>query len=928
MVARSTQPPAGLASARYELRRPLGEGSAGAVFQVLDRETGEEVALKKLFRLDQKSVQRFKREFRALADLHHPNLVKLYDLQRAEDGWFLTMEYVDGVDLKSDLLREPSHAGTSSTHIARVASAFHQLALGVQAVHRAGMLHRDLKPRNVVVAKSGRVVVLDFGLVREIGKDASAVTMDGGVAGTPAYMAPEQAAGLELTAASDWYAFGVMLYEMLSGVLPIEGKSPMALVRRKLTEDPAPLAAEFAPAELAALCLALLRRDPSQRPDAAQIISVLEPLFARVRPQKNSMEPDTALTETMGTPSRAPLFGRDSELAKLSEALDHASAGRSTVVHVRGTSGSGKSSLIEYFLDGLQESQSVFGPRSIVLRSRCYEREAMPFKALDGVIDALVSHLSKLAEVETAHLLPTEIHALTQVFPAFERLPVVRALTAAGRAARGDAAQIRRNAERGLRELFLNVAKSLTLVMWIDDLQWGDLDSASVLQDWLQRPADAPILILLSYRSEEVTTSSCLRQLVAADAASAAPLLRFEVSLSPLRDSDIQRLCEQRLGASHAPPAAITERIVAEAKGDPFLALQLTALAQAKVDRGEVDLAALSVEELVVRTSALLAEPAQALLSVLAVAGRPLLPQLALATAGVLREGRSHIHALQGLRLVRTRIVDGVRLLEFYHDRVREAISASLTAAESTQLHARLLHAVESSGQSDPAWLHSLALGAGQRALALRYGQTAAQIASSSLAFERSAELYARCVTLTDEREELAVLWSKLGLALARCRRGAEAADAYLKSRRVCERVGARRAPAAGSVTPVAQRSLRRRGAARAARDRGVAHRYPVDAGWLVRGDRLGACALRLVCAHGEAASHDRVAAGDDSAGRVLRHGRCVDGSVCAAQGGVVPSAYGEPRISVRRLVSDGPHHVFDRDDRVFVGYQCRSRPR
>jgi tetratricopeptide (TPR) repeat protein len=185
---------------------------------------------------------------------------------------------------------------------------------------------------------------------------------------------------------------------------------------------------------------------------------------------------------------------------------------------------------------------------------------------------------------------------------------------------------------------------------------------------------------------------------------------------------------------------------------------------------------------LVVRASGLLAEQARALLRVLAVAGRPLVPQLALSAAGVVREGRAHIHALQGLRLVRTRIVAGVRLLEVYHDRVREAITASLTAAESIQLHERVLRTIEAGGQSDPAWLHALALGAGQRVLALRYGQLAAQIASTSLAFERAAELYARCVTLTDAREELVMLYNKLGLALARCRRGAQAADAYLKA--------------------------------------------------------------------------------------------------------------------------------------------------
>lgn len=787
----STRPVPPLTSARYELLRPLGKGGAGAVYLARDRETGEEVALKQLSRVNPRSVQRFKREFRAIADLHHPNLVKLFDLQHIDDDWFLTMEYVDGRDLSAELsdeldvrvsgVRPDNDNWQSPERIQHIARAFHQLALGVQAVHRAGMLHRDLKPTNVVVAKDGRVVVLDFGLVHEMrGEDN--VTMDGTVAGTPAYMAPEQASGQELTPASDWYAFGVMLYEMLSGVLPIEAKSAHALVARKLRVDPESLPPEVAPRPLAELCRGLLQRDPFKRPRADAILSVLESFVAHKTLKLQPTTDDTTYqSDTTAPTPRVELFGRSAEVAMLGSALDYANGNHSAVVHVRGTSGSGKSALIEYFLDELQDLADAYGRPCVVLRSRCYEREAMAFKALDGVIDALINHLSTLDEFEAAHVLPPEIHALTQLFPAFERLPIVHSLLAKARVSRGDAAQIRRNAERALRELILNAAKRSCLVLWIDDLQWGDLDSANVLQDWLKRIADAPILILFSYRSDEVETSTCLQQLVPVQPDTATQFKRFELDLKPLRDADIERLCMQRLGSTVAS-AALTKRIVAEAHGDPFLASQLTALAQAMSDRGQVELSALSVEELVVRASALLPDQARALLRVLAIAGRPLVPQLALSASGVVREGRSHIHALQGMRLVRTRIVAGVRLLEVYHDRVREAISASLSAAESTQVHERVLRTMETGGQADPAWLHALALGAGQRVLALRYGQLAAQLASTSLAFERAVELYARCVTLTDAREDLVVLWNKLGLALARCRRGAQAADAYLKA--------------------------------------------------------------------------------------------------------------------------------------------------
>jgi serine/threonine protein kinase len=211
----------------------------------LDRDTGEQVALKKLLRFDTKSVMRLKREFRALANMHHPNLVKLYDLGRSSDAWFLTMEYLEGVDLLAHLgvgtdVLATNHGGYQMPAIERVLSTFHQLARGVNALHEAKLLHRDLKPTNVMVT-AGRVVALDFGLACALDEEDRMVTHDGTVAGTPAYMPPEQALGQTLSEVSDWYAVGVMLYQVLSGQLPIDGRNANELLRRKLDRDPTPL---------------------------------------------------------------------------------------------------------------------------------------------------------------------------------------------------------------------------------------------------------------------------------------------------------------------------------------------------------------------------------------------------------------------------------------------------------------------------------------------------------------------------------------------------------------------------------------------------------------------------------------------------------------------------------------------------------------
>jgi hypothetical protein len=786
-----------LDGSRYEFERSLGQGGAGAVHLVRDRESGEQLALKKLFRMDAKSVLRLKREFRSLADMNHPNIVKLYDLGRASDAWFLTMEYLDGTDLLSYVAQATSGATVvdgpaglltqAAVYRERLIPAFYQLACGMAALHRAGMLHRDLKPSNVLVSNH-RVVVLDFGLVRELDHDATRVTDDGSISGTPAYMAPEQALGRELSEASDWYAFGAMLYEALSGELPHDG-TLLQIMRGKLESDPLPIEqlVPNVPPRLAQLCMALLQREPEQRPSGAEILSVLEP----TRPALPATAPLTLTgetthhtnTQTQTTATR--LFGRQAELAQLWAAMAQAEDGQAVVVHVRGESGAGKSALVEHFFEQLDEQASVLGRSDVLLlRSRCYEREAMPYKALDGVMDALVRHFAGLDDFEVGHLLPAEIRLLTRLFPVLERVHAVQRLLADSKPL-GEAAQDRKRAEFALRDLFGRLALRKPLVLWIDDLQWGDLDSASILQSWLRQPTQGSILFVFSYRSDEIDTSSCLRQLLQRDARveDSARAVEHTLHIAPLGSADTEALCLLRLGAHANGHADLVQRIAREAQGSPYLVSQLTALAEAKLARGDTDLQALSIDELVVQTNTLLADEAKQVLAVLAVGGRPMLPKIALRAAGVRRDGRAVVHSLRGLNLVRTRDVGGERLLEVYHDRVREGVQASLNAARRQRIHEDLLRALEYSGHSDPDWLHSLAMGAGQRGLALRYGLTAAERAFATLAFQRAAELYRVCIELTEEgAANRGELWAKLALALASGSRGVQAADAYLEA--------------------------------------------------------------------------------------------------------------------------------------------------
>ncbi|HTU58261.1 MAG TPA: serine/threonine-protein kinase, partial [Polyangiales bacterium] len=490
----------------YEELSKLGRGGAGEVFLVRDRESGELLALKRLFRADDQSIQRLKREFRTLAAIDHPNLVKLYELSHDARSAYFTMEYLKGQELREYLdYASPRGVANDNNRHQRVLSAFYQLAGAVTALHRTGVLHRDLKPSNVMVV-GDRVVVLDFGIALEVGENAPTVTQEGLLTGTPAYMAPEQSRGEHLGQGNDWYAFGAMLYEALTGRLPIEGNL-RELLSRKSNEDPPPIGSlvpGLSP-EVRALCTALLSRIPEQRPQGEQVLSVLAEYAATSGAvgMASNFQPPTA-TELLREHS---LFGRKSELAALWAAFRSVQQGDFAAVHIAGESGSGKSALVQQFTEEV-ERDLAFEGRPLILRSRCYERESLPFKALDGAIDALVAQLMREDDVAVSHVLPVDLAILAQLFPALHRLAATKRLLS-GQSTAAAVPQARARAETALRDLLCRLSDQRSLILWIDDLQWGDLDSTNILSSWLASPLPH-VLLVMSYRSEEIATSPCL----------------------------------------------------------------------------------------------------------------------------------------------------------------------------------------------------------------------------------------------------------------------------------------------------------------------------------------------------------------------------------------------------------------------------------
>jgi serine/threonine-protein kinase len=252
-----------LIAGRYEVRRALGHGAMAVVDLVHDRELGRDIALKRLaenLARDEELRARFLREARLAARLAHPNVVHVYDV--GEDGGrpFIAMEYVDGETLGERL------AERGPLPPEEVLQLGVQACRGLAAAHEAGLVHRDVKPQNLLLGRDGVLKLGDFGVA--FGLDGTRLTMAGTVVGTAAYLAPEQARGEEVTAAADVYALGAVLYELLTGRPP---RSPSTL--GELAAPTAIAPPDGVPAELAAVVMRCLAAKPSERPASAAALA-------------------------------------------------------------------------------------------------------------------------------------------------------------------------------------------------------------------------------------------------------------------------------------------------------------------------------------------------------------------------------------------------------------------------------------------------------------------------------------------------------------------------------------------------------------------------------------------------------------------------------------------------------------------------------
>lgn len=254
---------------QYAVGEQIGEGGMGVVYGGMHRQLGRPVAIKRLPHAvaeDPRMSERFEHEARLLARLDHPHIVPVYDYVRQQGEHLLVMERLDGGTVWSRFATDGLTAQQSCGIVLAALSGLH-------AAHEAGVLHLDVKPKNLLFTSNGVVKVADFGISQVVSEGATLVTHGGAVLGTPAYIAPEQAMGNALTPAADVYATGTVLYELLSGDLPFErGGGPIAMIQKRVFQEPRPL--QNVPEPLAGVVMRSIARDPSARYRNAETFAI------------------------------------------------------------------------------------------------------------------------------------------------------------------------------------------------------------------------------------------------------------------------------------------------------------------------------------------------------------------------------------------------------------------------------------------------------------------------------------------------------------------------------------------------------------------------------------------------------------------------------------------------------------------------------
>jgi predicted ATPase len=528
----------------YEVLALIGRGGMGVVYQARQLSLNRLVALKFLpaeCAHDPAWLDRFRAEGHTASALNHPHICTIYDSGQSAGRPFLSMELIEGQTLRDVASRRPG--------VVEAVRLIGQAARALAAAHAAGVVHRDVKPENLMVRHDGIVKVLDFGLAHCVPPGGGAEP--GGFLGTPLYMAPEQARGEPVGTASDVFALGLVLYELATGLHPFLGDSELGVLHAIATRTPPPASQlnPEVPAALDGLLRQMLANDPRLRPTAAETAAALARLAEGGAAATGAAAPE---------PTRPPSVGRSAELAALRAGFESAAAGRGRMLCVTGEPGLGKTTLVEDFLIGLAAAGRPFA----LARAHCSERLAgseayLPFlEALDGLLQgpdgAAAARLLKVVA-------PTWHVRLTPLAAADPALAEARAAPQ----------------ERLKRELCLfleEVARLRPVMLFLDDIHWADPSSVDLLAYLGGRCAGMALLLVLTYRPADLLLSGLRFEPVLLELQGRSACR--EVALPLLTRDDLDRYLALAFAGHHFPDD-FAAAVYARTGGNPLFMVDL-----------------------------------------------------------------------------------------------------------------------------------------------------------------------------------------------------------------------------------------------------------------------------------------------------------------------------------------------------------------
>jgi len=756
-------------SGRYRLDEEIGRGGMGIVFRAWDVELERPVAVKVLSAQLEvgEARDRLFREARAAAALSHPHVVAVHDVGEHQHMPYFVMELVEGPSLRD---RKPESLDETINLATQICDA-------LTHAHDNGLVHRDLKPANVLLEdRSGTpsIKLVDLGLaVRERGVR---ITRQGGIAGTVTYMAPEQALGREVDGRTDLYALGVMLYEFTTGRLPFDGDNPLAVLSQHLHAPVVPPRTYRAdlPEHLEAAILRLLAKDPDDRfATAAEVAAVLNQSPEAAPPAS------AGVSAALGGLVRGRMVGRDTEIEALRRSWSETTHGRGGMVLVSGEPGSGKTRLARELID----YACITG--GTVLSGGCYELEAatpyLPFvEALRTWVHQSTDDELRAAAgdsgAELARLAP-ELASRIGPFPEGPTL---------------SATDERLRLYDGVARCLFHLAEPSGLLLFIDDLQWTDQASLSLLHYLVRLVRRERLLILGCYRDTDLDRSHPL--------AEALDLWNRErravrVHLGRLGLDDTAAMLTVLLGDECISEAFCAD-IHRETEGNPFFIEEVvkTLVNEEQIvcecgewkrrDEGESVVLPQGVKAAIGRRLDHVSEPTTEVLRTAAILGKTFeYSELAAVSEKSEDQLLDALDEAVAAQLLETR--SGESMI-FTHDKIREVLYLELNPIRRRRLHTRVAEGLEvlreRGGRVAVADLAHHFMEGGCLEKGFDYAMQAAAAATTLFAYSDSLRLYDRardCAEALGRTDELPKIDAAMGDVFYRKGEPLNAAGAY-----------------------------------------------------------------------------------------------------------------------------------------------------